>query len=205
MQTRIFVLRIAAVLIASSLSTGAAAANLISNGSFDANVNGWLANNPSSDVTWDGANDANGSATSGSMQIGQIDFLNFSVGASQCLVASISGDYSFGFKTRLATISNVNMTCSSFASLNCSGTATATATNGDATANTTTWTSSDQTTVLAVPTGTNSVNCALTFALLTRPAGRAPQPQATLITGRFDDAFFSAVTVPVTLQSFDVN
>ena len=183
--------------------TAAPAANLITNGNFDANVDGWSVGASATSIWFDSSQDADGSGTSGAMAMSTSNGTNADLSVSQCITALDGTSYSFGLKVLPNTSNTFGMTCSAYASTDCSGDST-----GDASVNGAAggqgWVTVQSDTPFVVPSGTLSVSCSITSTQPLRQAKSASQPNGFAAAIYVDDVVFQGTT-PVTLQSFDVD
>jgi hypothetical protein len=184
-------------------ATAASAANLIVNGTFDANVDGWSVGASATSIWFDSSQDADGSNTSGSMAMSTSNGSNANLSVSQCITALDGTSYSFGLKVLPNTSNTFGMTCSAFAEADCGG-----ASIGDASINGPMggkgWVTVQSDTPFVVPSGTLSVSCSITSTQPLRQAKSASQPNGFAPAIYVDDVVFAS-TDPVTLQSFDVD
>lgn len=196
----------AAFLVAvSTMASAAPGPNLINGGNFDtaADITSFWTAGAGSTLTFS-ANDAQGSPTSGSMQVTSATGAP-SAFATQCIANVPAASYDFGSSVFGGTFSVGSMTCSAFAGVNdCSGTAASTAqTSQTTTGQDFTWVA--VTSVLSVAAA-GSVLCELDYLNVPPPplqGKSAAQPGGQLPSALFDDVFFQN-PVPVGLQSFDV-
>lgn len=187
------------------VSMTASAANLIVNGTFDASVEGWSVGASLTTVWFVPGQDADGSATSGSMSMSTSNGSNSNLSVSQCITTLDGTSYSFGFKALPNTSDSFGMTCSSFASTDCSGDSTGDASISGTIGNTKGWIPLQTDTPFVVPSGTLSVSCSITTTQPLRQAKSATQPNGGFSSAIYvDDVVFQS-TDPVELQSFDVD
>jgi len=178
----------------------ATAQNLIANPNFSGDVSGW-ANDAGTNIFFDGSQDANGAATSGAMAL--VPTSGFTVSAHQCLVVSGGTGYSFGAQVKPNTVISFGMTCSAFATADCSskpiGSASAIIAgppdqNG--------WVQLRTESPFELPVATQSVSCAIIGNL--QPPTKTQQPDGTSTAIWADNAFFALGTTPVMLQAFQI-
>jgi len=187
-----------------SVATTAPAANLIANGSFDTGVEGWSVGASATSIWFDSSRDAEGLDTSGAMGMSTSNGSNADLSVGQCITTLDGSAYSFGFKVLPNTADTFGMTCSAYASTDCSGDSTGDASIGGSTGNTKGWITLQSETPFVVPSGTQSVSCSITTTQPLRQAKSAAQPNGFVAAIYADDAVFEGTT-PVTLQSFDVD
>ncbi|MEO7324408.1 MAG: hypothetical protein ABIW82_06240 [Dokdonella sp.] len=192
--------------IAAGLAAGmctARADNLIANPNFSGDVAGWTADTGST-ISYDANLDANASGTSGSMAVSRTSVDTFNLSAHQCFSVAGGSDFSFGAKVIPGIANSVGMTCSAFASLDCTGKPLGNASaiiagspdpNG--------WVPLRTESPYLLPAPTQSVACAVTGNL--SPPLRAGSPQGGPSSMWADNVFFGAGTTPVSLQGFDID
>jgi hypothetical protein len=100
--------RISALLVVSTLAVGgrAGAANLIQNGGFDDDVNGWV--NAFGSTIEQGPSDALGNPTSGSLIAAATTAGNTSIGALQCVPVVAGKTYVYGATARMSELQSGN-------------------------------------------------------------------------------------------------
>ena len=127
----------------------------------------------------------------------------FTVSAHQCLVVAGGTGYSFGAQVKPNTVISFGMTCSAFATSDCSskpiGSASAIIAgppdqNG--------WVQLRTESPFELPVATQSVSCAVIGNL--QPPTKAQQPDGTSTAIWADNVFFAIGTTPVMLQAFQI-
>lgn len=196
---------IIAAMVAGAMQS-AVAANLIVNPNFDSNVDSWTAD-VGTNIGLDPSHDANASPTSGSMLMSTSNGSNSNLSAQQC-ISGVSGgnDFSFGAKIQPNTASVYGMTCTAFASPDCTGSPIGSASAivaGPADGNG--WVPLHTESPYTLPASTQGVSCAITSTQPLRAAATGSQPNGFAVAIYADDVFFGPGTTPVSLQSFDVN
>lgn len=178
----------------------ATAQNLIVNPNFTSDVSGWT-NDASTNIFFDGSQDANASATSGAMAL--VPTGGFVVSAHQCVTATGGSGFSFGAQVKPNTVISFGMTCSAFATADCSskpiGSASAIIAgppdqNG--------WVQLRTESPFELPVATQSVSCAIIGNL--QPPTKAQQPNGVATAIWADNVFFALGTTPVMLQAFQI-
>ena len=189
----------------SILMLGAAstqANNLINNPNFAVNVDGW-SNGANSSIQFDAAQDANAAANSGSVAILETVSASNPYTAQQCIVAPTASTYSFGAMVLAGSAAFYRMTCTAFASADCSGSELGSADADEGSPNANDWIPLDTATPFTLPGGTGSVLCEVSGGIPVRRDGA--QPAGGQIVLWADDVYFGEGTTPVSLQSFSVN
>jgi len=185
-------------------SVTASAANLIVNGSFDSNVDGWSVGASATNIWFDSGNDADGSPTSGAMAMSTSDGSNANLVASQCITTLEGNAYAFSVEVLPNTADTFGMTCSAYASTDCSGESGGDASISGTTGDSKGWITLESEEPFVVPSGTHSVSCSITTTQPLRLAKGAAQPNGFAVAIYADNVVFQGTT-PVTLQSFDVD
>ncbi len=179
----------------------AAAANLITNPNFTSDINSWAPANAGTGLAFDATQDANDSASSGSLAISSNGA--GALAATQCVVSPIGPEFSFGAKVRVGGAMMYGMTCKAYASTDCSGSMLDSASADEGTPAPNSWIPLDTSSPFQLPGGTNSVLCQVTALQPVRRAS-ADAPQG-LISLWADDVYFGPGTTPVSLQTFIVD
>lgn len=194
--------------IAAGLAAGIGSAhadNLIVNPNFTGDVGGWTAG-AGVIISRDAGQDANSSPASGAMAEFPASGSTFNLSAYQCFGVAGGSDFSFGAKVKPGTAISFGMTCSAFASPDCSGNPVGNASAiiaGPADPNG--WVPLHTESPYLLPASTLSVSCAITGNLPPPPLAGAPQPNGVSTSLWADDVFFAPGTTPVSLQGFDID
>jgi hypothetical protein len=195
---RIHIAAIASLVVGSIGSAGAQ--NLITNPNFSTDVGGWVGDAGTS-ISFDGSQDASGSATSGAMAM--LPTSGFTVSAHQCFAAAGGSEFSFGALVKPNTVVSFGMTCATFPSADCSfdptGSASAIIAGPPDQGG---WVQLRTESPFMLPVGTQGVSCAI-FGNL-QPPTNAQQPKGASSSIWADNVFFALGTTPVMLQAFQI-